>query len=538
MGKKSLLPTLLITLMLMVALLGTCALMMAQLLWPYNIDQGMFAFVGSAIARGDAPYLDAWELKGVVVHLVYGWLEMLWGKAFWTIRLFDLLMVASGMAAVMVVGKRQSNLPIALFGACLLGVAMLPDNWAAAQPDGWAALFMLMVMAAVVMDDGRFKLRYAIMAGGLMTLMSCIKPFYALFYLLPILYTYSHQVKAKLRSAWLKKMLLSSIIVGGVIAAWLWQMDALGAMWEMWVSFNLNAHQNDGENAGFLTSQEKRNALGYFFLDSGRWVISLSALLGLGFIFATRHLWGIFCLIWLVLGVMWVVIQGKYIAYHCLVMLPPMVILSLHFFHAVYHYGRKSNGKLAFTLLMGGMIYALHSVPLFYVQSAWDYRQGTLSQKDYYRLFPVVGKDIRHERIGQGTLNDMQEIADFLAVDSVQQGGTQPPTLQLWSMESILYFVADVTPATRFGHLYPMIAGEPKDYAPYRKELLDALEQNPPDYIIVGDNDANALLKGLSSAAHKKAFLGFDHFVKTRYDLHHSVNDYAIYRHKDESKDE
>ena len=161
---------------------------MASLSWPFGSDQGIFSWIGDVIHQGGMPYRDAWDIKGPLAYYLYALAQWLFGKNLWGIRLLDLAFLAASTAVLGRVVRDLSDSVIARW-ACLIFILWYGsgsfDN--TAQPDGWASMMILIGIAPLAKASGRFTLKSLVMAGLLVGCAALVKPFFAVFLLIPLL---------------------------------------------------------------------------------------------------------------------------------------------------------------------------------------------------------------------------------------------------------------------------------------------------------------------------------------------------------------
>ena len=146
-----------------------------SLTWPLSGDAGVFAWMADTVHRGGAPYVDAWDTKGASAWLPSLFVETIFGRTAWGIRVFDIAMVVAALAAMRSIARRlgqpgDGRVAIALYA---LWYASL-DYWQSAQPDGWVASWL--VIACWCALTGRLAGIFA--AGGLVGIATLVKPFY------------------------------------------------------------------------------------------------------------------------------------------------------------------------------------------------------------------------------------------------------------------------------------------------------------------------------------------------------------------------
>src|SRR5262245_40323981 len=73
-------------------ILGAAALiLLPTIFWPFDYDQGTFAYGGSAILDGAKPYIDFWDIKPPNIFYTYATAFTIFGNSVRAIRIFDYL---------------------------------------------------------------------------------------------------------------------------------------------------------------------------------------------------------------------------------------------------------------------------------------------------------------------------------------------------------------------------------------------------------------------------------------------------------------
>lgn len=113
------------------ALIPACivlALLAPTLFYPYGRDQGVFAYVGAALARGELPYRDVWDLKPPGIYLLYA----------------TLARIAPDPGASLMLLLRGADLAVAALTGVLLSrlarrLLQEPEHPSRAEAIGWGA---------------------------------------------------------------------------------------------------------------------------------------------------------------------------------------------------------------------------------------------------------------------------------------------------------------------------------------------------------------------------------------------------------------
>ncbi len=76
---------------LLFTLVASSIILAPTIFWPFDYDQGTFAYAGNAILHGQRPYLDFWDIKPPNIFYTYAAAFALFGDSVRAIRLFDYL---------------------------------------------------------------------------------------------------------------------------------------------------------------------------------------------------------------------------------------------------------------------------------------------------------------------------------------------------------------------------------------------------------------------------------------------------------------
>ena len=141
-----------------------------SLVQPMGADQGLYAYVGERILRGELPYVDAWDQKPPAVHYAYALMRAIW-PADAVVAAADLA-AAVAIAACLFVAGRALAIPGVGAGSALLFLLLSNPSFTRlngvrvrAQCETFIALA---VAAAVCVLARRERPAWAYAAGGLL----------------------------------------------------------------------------------------------------------------------------------------------------------------------------------------------------------------------------------------------------------------------------------------------------------------------------------------------------------------------------------
>ena len=462
-----------------------------SLAWPLSGDQGIFAWVGDVILGGGLPYRDAWDVKGPVAYYLAAFAQLVFGRHEWTLRAFDLLWQAAGAAGVAaLVGRLVAERAAAWWGAglYLLWYASL-DHRTTAQPDGWAAVLLVGAAYALVRgEDERTSARGAVVAGLCVGLCALIKPTYAAFLIAPLFHAAEatgtgERRAARLAASWgatAAGFALPLVLCAG----WFASQGALDELFEVYVSFPLLAY---APVSGVVL---------WRLQEVARWLLlggTLSAALPLALVggrvlMARREVW-VLVTAWIAAAVLNVVVQGQFTAYHWLPLYAPVAVLVGVGAGAVYRAVRDARdargggavGRAARQLLGASAAVVVCAAAVAPAQQVYRWaksRRNAAAADAFERR--EYGLDGRHTE-------SFRTIARYVA------RRTRPgDRVLVWGRHPGFNYVMDrPSIAGRFG--FPPLgldrAGS-SFAARYRRELLAAIAQAPPAYVVVMRADA------------------------------------------------
>jgi hypothetical protein len=302
------------------------ALALATLWWPLGWDQGVFAWIGDTIAHGGMPYRDAWDVKGPATGLVYAAVQTAFGRGPWPIRVFDLGLCAATLPFLFRALGRLLGRPAALYGMLLALLWYFSQGfWDTAQPDGWAALLLLPVVAPLLGREKQPGAGYYLGAGALVGLCAFLKPTYAVLLLLPawaLMRSPPPRPEARGRSAAMLGLGFLVIVAGFV--SWFLARAALGSLWQEYVVGNLHR----ATSPGWVSAEVMAPVYRYF--SRPQVVIAVTAALAGGALLK-RDRWADFeiLMLWVVVSIVCVVTQGRWEGYLLHLVEFPLICLAV-----------------------------------------------------------------------------------------------------------------------------------------------------------------------------------------------------------------
>ena len=500
-----------------------------MLTWPLGYDQGVFASVGDTVARGGAPYRDAWDIKGPFEFYAMAAIELVFGRHAWGLRVVD---VAIALATAEMLRRRLRHLIPA--GAAVTAALLWPTIVAslnfqnAAQFDLWIGSAMLAVTLLVTRPGG-YRARDLAVAGSLIGLATIIKPIFPVFLAVPgvvILLRRSGAIRAIAGD--LAALLLGWIVpIAGALAGLALQ-GALQEAWNVSILYNLRVYgPNVRASLTQGSSPTAMRAIGLvtYLADAKVAIVVAPAVAGAVVLWRTQRVLAAAVLTWLGSGIALVVLQNKFWPYHWETVYAGAFLLVTIGVVAIVREARASNSPATRSV---GVVTAVAAIALWSGPAAIELRRW---------LMTVSG--LRSTAWYEHTLTQYSELnpGDAIAAAAYIQAHTPPgaPFAQ-WTLHGDLAFLAGRPHVTRFHNKRELMRSLDRPITQaYRAEYLDHVRRLRPAYIAVdklGEHaDSAAAPKGPAEVLATQ-FPELSTLVAERYALAARFGDIDVFRLK------
>ncbi len=454
--------------------------MLMMLTWPLGYDQGVFASNGDIVARGGAPYRDAWDVKGPLVFYWAAATQLLFGRHAWGMRLVD---VGIALATAWMLWRRLRTVAspnTAVIAAVLWPVLVAAQTFQnTAQFDLWIGSAMLGVTLLVTRDEG-YRPRDLLLAGGLVGLASLVKPIFPVFLAVPgvvVLMRRRGAVAAVVRDL--------TLLVGGwlvpvaVVLVALWAQGALREAWNVHILYNLRVYAPNSQNSAFPSpSPTKARVKGLLaYLAQVQIAILLApAAAGAVALWRKHPPLAAAVLVWVLGGVGLVVLQNKFWVYQWEILFAGLFLLVAAGVSDVASRTRTSStpraaGVMAITTAV--VAFAVSAAPIPGDLTHWlRYVGGRESARAY---------DNRYAIYSEINPADEEAAAAYLRANT-------PPGAPFanWTLHGGLAFLAGRPNVTRFHNKRELTktVQHPMTRA-YRREYLERVRTLRPTYIAV-----------------------------------------------------
>jgi 4-amino-4-deoxy-L-arabinose transferase-like glycosyltransferase len=151
---------------LLLTLALSAVLLFPSIFWPFDYDQGTFAYGGTAVLNGQRPYLDFWDIKPPNIFYTYATAFALFGKSVRAVRVFDYLNALFTIALLFVLATRLwKNTPWRNISAVMASLAFVLQyyilgHWDTAQVETYSIPFLLIAFLLAVPGRTRDDLRH------------------------------------------------------------------------------------------------------------------------------------------------------------------------------------------------------------------------------------------------------------------------------------------------------------------------------------------------------------------------------------------
>lgn len=448
-------------------LLGVLAAI-PMLWWPMGMDQAIFAVNGRAILDGAWPYRDAWETRGPLAFYLQAFIELLSGGHAWGVRAVDVVIAfATALMLRRLVRAMHSPLAGDLTAAVWMLLVVSLGWYDTAQSDLWCASAVLWAVVLVRADPDRAGPFRVLGAGLLVGLISLLKPFYPALLAVPGLVVLIESKSS--RQAFGSIGMLAIGWVLPIVACLV--LLVVGGVWPDFVAVHF------GYNTQIYAAVQQRSpvegllAVWGWFAGAGAVGIALPVVCAGGFgMFARYRSFALALLLWLALGIGFVMLQGKFFPYHWSVLYPPLVLFGASGISALWSGGRSARlvGGTTLTVALIGLLEMPASTGLKWLR----YVTGRTSAGEYYRDF---GKN---RRVNPG---DQMLIADVIRTHS-----SPNDRVGLWGPDAAVTYLAGRRGVSRFPiSRWLEFAPETDVTRRLRKEYVEAIIAERPLYFVV-----------------------------------------------------
>jgi len=507
---------------------------------PFGRDQGIFATIASGLLQGKIPYRDLWDHKPPGIYFLYALAFKVLGREMRSISLLDGLYTLFTLLFFFKLAKELFNRRVAylstfLFTVLTSGIFFL-GWWGRGQPEVFLLLPVLGLIYLLKPVAGEEKSLFSsffagILGGIALSLKTTIFPlmFLCSFFLLieDGMSTRGIKkgiVKILLFSSGVIIALLPFLIFFGMNTAW-------GEFFYSNVTFNLAAHTNHPYDLAFLKKfKDNFGVIGtrIHFLWS---TIILLALYG--FVRVNRDVQKerALLILWIVGTILSICIGWWLFYYHFIILIPPLALFASYGFFQLFD-RLPSQGRKAHQMIRSLILYLF--IPFLLLEFLFAYYHSYVSTGIISAL--IGGGKLNAEEIYSrykvqeyNTITDFSFREDYRLSDYLKAHTNKGEKIFIWGWESLVYFLSEIEPTSRFIFIYPLIQSNLNIREGTRKILWAEFQEKEPQYFIVTKNDQNPIDE-IGSERRLAFFPEIEELLKCKYVKEKETERFIIYR--------
>jgi 4-amino-4-deoxy-L-arabinose transferase-like glycosyltransferase len=513
------------------------------LLYPFTRDQGAYAYIADLMMKGGVPYRDVWDLKPPAIYFVYWVAFALFGRSEVAVRFLDVLYALLSAVSIYVLARevfgdrRIASLSAWLYAFCYY---LLVRFYAVGNPESFMVPFLVAAVWGMVRGlrcRSRLGMLVSGTAGGFAL---WLKPTAGVVVLAAVACT-AFEMR---RAGWSTRRVIDAlglVILGGLlgllpIGLYLWG-HGLGELLQLWRQYGSGAYLGArGLALGEGVLAKLDVIIGY--LREWQLLVWLSAAGAIAVLLRRQRAHGTqelppyaaggTVVVFLLASIAVVLIQGKLFEYHWIPALAPAAILSAA---SLVWLGEELRGTVSpqgrrgldmrtilAVVAIAGLLLWLGYDNLARYRRLASYLRGRMGAEQYYAQFDI-GRDFSH--------------AATLAAATYLREHTGPDeTVLIWGAEPLVNFLAERRSPTKYVFSYMLSdADSGSGLGARRQDFLSEVQQSPPAYCVLVDNDVNPLTP-LGSRVLLEGFPAFQEWLWSQYSPETRIEDYSLYRRK------
>lgn len=495
-----------------------------------GIDQAAYAYIGQRMREGQLLYRELWDQRLPGNFFFYHWISYLGSDRPWVIPLIDMLYTLPTLGALLLLARSFWG-PKAATGAAFIFIlfSLSPASqrpWFRNQPE------VLMNLPLILCFYGGYRAHqqqknWPWFFCGLAIGIAFIIKFTALLLALPLILLLwaSPPNLTPTKNFRLKR--LSYSILGWTIPVaatvmYLYIKGVLPEAYEALVVYN-RVYAAYRVELKFVINL----ALNHWLPGQ---IVFISAVLLLASLVIWREklyhsLLGQTLILWILVALFSAFIQGKYLGFHFLSLVPPLSLLAGFSWEWI---GKKKNNKnplASFLLIFLLSVMALGDVSRAYFQS-------------YQRGFAFLFKKTSYEQALHSLPGNAYKLGLFELGKSIARNTEEKDYIYVWALApEIYYYSSRQTPNRFILHHYLMDAQNPiakkfPDIKERQQELLNDLKTKPVKFFMVGKGDMS-IFEPKDSFSQLKDFPELNQWLQENYYLTTQSDRYLLFQRKE-----
>lgn len=474
---------------------------LAMLSWPLGYDQGVFASNGDIVARGGAPYVDAWDVKGPLVFYLQAAIQLLLGRHAWALRVVD---IGFALLTSLMLWRRLrvATTPAVAFTAAAVWPAFVTGlgHEVSAQYELWIGTAMLGIVLLLTRPGG-YRARDLVVSGALIGLATLTKPVFPALLAVPGAVVLLRHTGARGRrlvfgpaARDLVLLVLGWAVPVAAGVAALWAQGALQEAWNVHILYNLRVYAPSAQFSRYPNAspmQTRVIGLATYLAQPKVWLVIPPAVAGAVALWRRQRVLAVAVVTWVAVGVALVLLQNKFWLYHWDTVYPAVFLLVTVGLHALLQTGRATrNGTVvAAAYATAALAFVLWTFTALLDVRMWAlYALGRKSEAAYYGHF-----------LRGGEINP----ADERAAAAYLRAHTPPGApFANWTLHGGLPFTAGRPAAMRIHNKRELTKLRTSAITQgYRREYLERVLTLRPTYIAVDSlGDSASVLKSTDDA--------------------------------------
>ena len=459
------------------ALLATISWAIASISYPLGSDQGMMGSIGDVIVRGGLPYRDGFDMKGPVAFYLFAGTQALFGRVAWGIRIVDVGILLTG--AVFFYGLLRRLLgsePMSRWLALAMVLTAASRSWFhVSQPDGWAAVFVIIALWLVVGRE-RVSTTAWISSGLLIGASALIKPFFIILIAAPMAVAVTAAAGATVP---VLLLLSGTVLPVAATAAWFWVNGALADLIAVHFGFALSYSGASSPDVMRLI-----NGFVSYFSDGGARspqgpfvVLAVPVVAGALLAWRERRSVGLVLIVWLVAALGCVVIQQKFFVYHWLIAFPPL--LAMAGFGLTRLPLAEAPARIFAAVAIAVFVAGVATSPMLDV---WRFTRMAAGIDSYERYLAQFGR------------GNYQPLSAAQAAAHIKSRTQPDERVAVYGTAAAVLFLSERASASRFVFALPLNVPNADYRNANRREFMSALREPGARYIVVGPDADQAPL--------------------------------------------
>ena len=516
----------------LIVLLVSLVCAMSTLWLPLGRDHGIGLYIADVMLDGGAPYKDAWEIRPPGIFYFYAAAITAFGKNALALRLLDLLTHVLTALALFHLGRRLFGVGAGLVAGVVYPIVYFFGNdfWNLGNTDGSVALPSVLALLCLLGSRRGPRPAWDLLAGVLMGVVFLVRFTHGLLYLpvLALLFASGAHVKPCRFGSRFRRLVVVSLGFVGCLGLFLTHMGFKGALGDFFYTLFVFAPKYavltyDGDLMTFLKPAVRLHAL----FVTKYILVTIPALLGcLWIAVRERTAPGLAAVLWLVSALLGMEVMAKFYAYHWLPLFAPLSLLAGFLIHRVLGSLRRGSyvvgiiGLVVLAYCAGSFTLRFGPVAYDRYGSALALSAGTMGVEDYRGRFDTWKRG-----------SDFSATANYTCAAYLKQQTRPDDPVFIWGFETLIYYLADRRPPTRFCSNYPIVAKWHRQ--DWYEELLQTLKDRPPAYVLLVTHDAMPWITGhsLDSLGTLRArFPELRDFIDVNYELEATIENIHVCR--------